>query len=70
MYRVSVYWAHGKSAWAGELDPQEITYQVTVRWRWVARRLARGQLGNRNALAFVIHSADGVVEEFIPEAAP
>ena len=71
MYRATVYWARGISAWHGTLDDRDITYQVVVPWLWLARWLACGQLGNRGALAYVIHEGDKLVEEFHPkEVAP
>lgn len=63
MYRVSVYWSNGISAWQGKLDERDVVHTVEARWLWLARWFARTHLGNEGRLAYVIHGPDGIVEE-------
>lgn len=70
LYRVSVYLAHGISTWQGKLDERDVVFRVHTPWLWLARWFARGNLGNCGKLAYAIHDADRVVEEFQPEPAP
>ena len=63
MYRVSVYYTNGVTAWQGKLDDGEVVYQTVVRWLWLARWIARNNLGNCGNLAYVIHDQGRLVEE-------
>lgn len=63
MYRVSVYYVNGVSAWQAKLDDGEVVYQVTVPWLWLARCCAKANLGNCGNLAYVIHDEGRIVEE-------
>jgi hypothetical protein len=70
MYRVSVYFAAGISGWQGSLDERDVVFRTVTPWLWLARWVARANLGNCARLAYVIDSASGVVAEYIPERAP
>lgn len=62
-YCVSVYYAHGATAWQRSLDEKEVIYQMAAKWLWLARCLARSNLGNCGNTAYVIHSCNRIVEE-------
>lgn len=67
-YHVSVYFAHGISAWQGKLDERDVVFSTDVPWLWLARYFARGYVGNRGRLAYAIQDAGQVIEEFSPGA--
>lgn len=69
-YRVSVYFASGISAWQGKLDDRDVVFRTVTPWLWLARWIARTNLGNCGRLAYVIDTETGVVAEFLPEPAP
>lgn len=69
-YRLSVYFAHGITAWQGKLDERDVVYSIDVPWLWLACWLAAANLGNRGQLLYVIHDADTIVKQSKPELAP
>jgi len=69
LYRVSVYFARGISSWQEKLDDRDVVFRTHTPWRWLARWIARGNLGNCGRLAYVIDTTDGVIDEYVPEPA-
>lgn len=63
-YRVSVYFARGISAWQGKLDQRDVVFSADVPWLWLARWFAKTHLGREGTLAYVIHDATGIIEEY------
>ncbi len=64
MYQVTVYFDGPRSSWANKLDESEIIFhEREVRWLWLARRLARQNIGNRGVCSYVISNEHGIVEQ-------
>lgn len=66
-YRVAVYFDGPRSQWGEQLHPEEIIYQCDVPWLWLARTLAKGNVGNTGRCSYVINSGERIVEQFDAE---
>lgn len=63
-YQVTVFFDGPRSSWAKKLDDNEIIFhERDVRWLWLARRLARQNIGNRGVCSYVIKSEGKLVEQ-------
>jgi hypothetical protein len=57
-YQVAVYFDGPRSQWSERLHDSEVIYLAEVPWLWLARFLARSNMGNTNRCAYAI-AADG-----------
>ena len=62
-YTVAVFFDGPRCGWGERLDPTEIVYTAPAPWLWLARVIARGNLGNTGRLAYAITEGEKTIEE-------
>lgn len=62
-YTVTVFFDGPRSSFSQKLHPSEAVYTASVPWLWLARAIARGQLGNTGRLGYVIKDGEKTIDE-------
>jgi len=62
-YQIAVYFNGPRSQWSEKLHESEVIYLDEAPFLWLARYLARANLGNTGRCAYVITSTTGYSEQ-------
>jgi hypothetical protein len=64
-YQVAVYFDGPRSRWAEKLHPDECVYLGHAPWLWLARLIARSNLGHTGRCSYAITVDGKTVDKFI-----
>ncbi len=61
-YRIVVYLQRPRALWEDRIDENDVTFEMFVPWLWLARYVARGNVGNTNRCGYQIFVGEKLIE--------